>query len=514
MESSAGTEAALRQRLTANPADADAAIALSELLVMSDRALAAREVLAPFAQRPDADIYVLTADAEALKSLRRFDEAAHAYERARDAAPKSAVAEHNLAGVLGDMQRYAESEEATRRAFSKGLDAPETWLVRGRALQGLGAFDEAAQAFREAIHRRQTYADAHADLAQLVWMRTENAALAGEVLNAAIRANPTDAPLRLKKAQFLEYVADRRLAYAVLGEAPAAVRAAPEVEAVAAQLASWFDPGLALDHARRAYAAAPQQQLVLGALCQAALAAGEARAAAEVAEVMRARWPLNQYAIALIATAWRMLGDPRYRALYDYDAMVSVEAVDTPKGWARLEDFLGDLAKTLEGLHRFTAHPIGQSLRLGAQTHITPSTDDPVIRGYFEAIDGPIRRRLAALGGGADPVRARNAGGYQFNGVWSVALRPAGRHENHVHPMGWLSSASYVALPEAVHSGREGWIKFGEPGIPTAPVLEPEHFVKPKVGELVLFPSYMWHGTVPFGGDQPRLTIAFDLLPA
>jgi hypothetical protein len=30
----------------------------------------------------------------------------------------------------------------------------------------------------------------------------------------------------------------------------------------------------------------------------------------------------------------------------------------------------------------------------------------------------------------------------------------------------------------------------------------------------VLFPSYMWHGTVPFGGDTTRLTIAFDIVPA
>jgi hypothetical protein len=32
----------------------------------------------------------------------------------------------------------------------------------------------------------------------------------------------------------------------------------------------------------------------------------------------------------------------------------------------------------------------------------------------------------------------------------------------------------------------------------------------------VLFPSYMWHGTVPFDApaDSTRLTIAFDVVPA
>jgi hypothetical protein len=31
---------------------------------------------------------------------------------------------------------------------------------------------------------------------------------------------------------------------------------------------------------------------------------------------------------------------------------------------------------------------------------------------------------------------------------------------------------------------------------------------------MVLFPSYMWHGTVPFRSPTPRTTIAFDVVPA
>jgi hypothetical protein len=97
-----------------------------------------------------------------------------------------------------------------------------------------------------------------------------------------------------------------------------------------------------------------------------------------------------------------------------------------------------------------------------------------------------------------------------------VRLRPNGYHANHVHPRGWLSSAFYVALPDAVEDERTraGWLKFGEPGPPTRPALPPEHFVKPEPGLLALFPSYLWHGTVPFGGDEPRLSIAFDVVPA
>ena len=80
--------------------------------------------------------------------------------------------------------------------------------------------------------------------------------------------------------------------------------------------------------------------------------------------------------------------------------------------------------------------------------------------------------------------------------------------------MGWLSSAYYVDLPKVVSDGedRQGWIKFGEPNLDVGQTAE--HFEQPKPGRLVLFPSYMWHGTVPFTGPDTRLTLPFDIVPA
>ena len=42
--------------------------------------------------------------------------------------------------------------------------------------------------------------------------------------------------------------------------------------------------------------------------------------------------------------------------------------------------------------------------------------------------------------------------------------------------------------------------------------IAPSRMVQPLPGRLVLFPSYLWHGTVPFEGGE-RLTIAFDVRP-
>jgi hypothetical protein len=69
-------------------------------------------------------------------------------------------------------------------------------------------------------------------------------------------------------------------------------------------------------------------------------------------------------------------------------------------------------------------------------------------------------------------------------------------------------------VPEAAkdQSARQGWIKFGEPGFDVA--LPARRAVQPVAGQLVLFPSYMWHGTNPFHDTVPRTTIAFDVVPA
>ena len=153
----------------------------------------------------------------------------------------------------------------------------------------------------------------------------------------------------------------------------------------------------------------------------------------------------------------------------------------------------------------------------GAQISNLISSQDPAIRAFFQAVAGPIDRRLQALSGGGDPCRSRNTGAATFQGVWSVRLgADLGRHVDHVHPKGWMSSACYIDLPASMTAAteREGWIKFGEPGIRTEPKLAAEHYVRPEPGLLVLFPSYMWHGTLPFTGPGARLTIAFDLAPA
>jgi hypothetical protein len=278
-----------------------------------------------------------------------------------------------------------------------------------------------------------------------------------------------------------------------------------------------FDPAAALALAERVLQALPGNYTARKLLCAAYLGVGEgARALAESATLL-AGAPDDQYLIAMQTTALRLLNDPRYELLCDYDRMVFSAFLETPAGWPDLPSFLADVASRLDTLHNPHGHRLlYQSLRGGTETTRDLSrSEDPVIQALFRTFAEPIARYREHIGQGDDALRRRNRGPARFNGGWSVRLRSAGYHTSHVHPRGWISSACYIQLPDSMRAGHtaQGILSFGAPGMLTEPSLPAELSVRPEIGLLVLFPSYFWHGTLPFHSDQPRLSVAFDAVP-
>jgi len=211
--------------------------------------------------------------------------------------------------------------------------------------------------------------------------------------------------------------------------------------------------------------------------------------------------------------AWRLAGDPRWEWLEgDLDRLISVIDLGS-----ELPD-IGQLDRTLRGLHRAKGEYLDQSVRGGSQTDGPLfSRIDPTVRALRAAIVGAVQRYVQNLSPRDDghPLLALPRDRrIRFSGSWSVLLRGGGHHSNHVHPQGWISSALYVALPKRLPNepGQAGWLTLGEPQKELGLDLPPSRFVEPRVGQLVLFPSWMWHGTIPYEAGE-RLTVAFDVQP-
>ncbi|MFT3792865.1 MAG: putative 2OG-Fe(II) oxygenase [Rudaea sp.] len=460
--------------------------------------------------------------AGAKQALGDLDGAEQGLRKALALDPNWAPTVAALGELLLGRGRFAEAEPLLRRAAPRLPQAAlalsrHDCATQVRGLVARGELERAESVLRENLRSDPLHVEAHDHLARLVWMRTGDTAQATAALDETLRRFPNDVALHAAKAAILQGAGDARGAHACLAALAERAQTPPAVLVRAGLAALEFDPALAHGYAERAASAMPGNTAARSLLAAALLGMGDARTALTHCESLRAAAPDDQYFIALQTTAWRLLGDPRHREYCDYARWVLPQRLEAPAPWSDLAAFFSDLARSLDRLHNPHGHPLlFQSLRHGTETTGDLShSDDPAIRALFAAFDAPIRRYLDHIRNGPEPLRQRDNGRYRFNGSWSVRLRSSGFHTNHVHPRGWISSACYIELPDAATDADKdaGCLTFGQPSLITTPALQAEHVVRPEVGMLVLFPSYFWHGTVPFASERTRLTVAFDVVP-
>lgn len=98
--------------------------------------------------------------------------------------------------------------------------------------------------------------------------------------------------------------------------------------------------------------------------------------------------------------------------------------------------------------------------------------------------------------------------------AWYVRMLQDGHQSGHIHANGWVSGVMYLkTVTDPIQN--EGAIKFGLRGY-EYPIIEPDYPQKtfqPSDGDLVLFPSSLFHETIPVIKNVERCVIAFDLVP-
>lgn len=436
-----------------------------------------------------------------------IEAALDATEKAIRLAPQSGALRATRATLLDQLGRTDDALSEWRALARSDLQSPDLSMSIGRALAYAGCESEADGILSSALKLWPVHVGLQTTLAHLRWLNGARPDFTA-ALEQALRDHP--------EANVLRAEGVRLLLQAGLNER--AERLARE------GLKTRGDPALTQVLAA-ALAEQGRLEEALGAIDdsgaaglgmdRAVLLLRQGRGAEGLAELRALPPPTdnNQHRVAIEALALRMTGDPAYRALYDYNRFVRTYDLDPG---SNITAFNASLAKSLRAIITDTVHPLDQTLTGGSQsTRDLRDVRDPVIRSFLKALDAPIRAYIDALDP-SHPFGARRRSNYKLSGAWSVRLRPGGYHVNHVHNLGWISSAYYVSLPPSSAASREqkaGWLKFGEPPWP-APGCTAEKYIEPREGMLALFPSYMLHGTVPFTQGEERLTAAFDVVPA
>jgi tetratricopeptide (TPR) repeat protein len=218
------------------------------------------------------------------------------------------------------------------------------------------------------------------------------------------------------------------------------------------------------------------------------------------------RWDFATW--ALVELLYRKLGDPRGVWLSGQPGLVaSIELPIEPAAFAAAD-------VRLRLLHQTAIETVGQSVRGGSQTRWNLFDR---IEPELPALRSAVTRGIADYVGRLPPrddthplLRLRDRP-MRVAAAWSVLLRGSGYHEPHYHPEGLISSACYFRIPQECGDRRDGWLEIGRPSPDLLIDLEPIATIEPVPGRLVLFPSYLFHGTRPFAAGE-RMTIAFDVV--
>lgn len=485
-----------------------------------------------------------------LEDQSRADEALGSYARAVELQPDHLQAMTRIGAIHHSQRRYGEAVVALDEVLSRDPQSFEALYYKGLSLTGLERFDEAlgllrrAQAVRpesfevalaiannlriqdrnnealdaywHVLELQPGFAGVHTTLNQLAWTTGRTDKFLTSFAYARERVGD-DANLLIAEAQLRLQRNEPVQAEPLLRRALELEPGRAEAHGLLGRLLSRtlrFDESFErFSDAVRADPAAANYRNEFG---YALLQGKQPRQALEQFDAARLMNANDQLALGGLSLAYRALGDSRYHALVD-QSLVRVYPLRLPTGYQDVAAFNEALARELLTLHTMTSEPLDQTLRGGSQTpgllFLRKSKIIEQVRDLIhEAVADYVRQMPFDP---SHPLLSRKQDQFSFTHSWSCKLRSAGFHTNHVHPMGWISSAYYVSLPDALEdqAARQGWLKFGESHLELGGDDRPEHFVKPVVGHLALFPSYFWHGTVPFESSDDRLTIAFDVMP-
>ncbi|NKJ01765.1 putative 2OG-Fe(II) oxygenase [Novosphingobium sp. SG707] len=444
--------------------------------------------------------------ARVLRSMQRVIEADEAMAQAHALAP-----DDRLIAFLHAQSRYELGYPAANlfaQVCRLWPDNPDALRNQAMARAGEGDVGGAVDLLSAALGQDPQWLDGHRVLASLRWVAGDAQDFDASYA-AAARAHPCAQGLWLGWFSAVAQHRDWPRACAILDEAERHLgQTKPLTEArlfiasesgngaetarLLAATSAWDDPFIQIARIRAALRAGDPARALSIALPLAQVAPGS---------------PLAGQAWPYVSTCWRLLDDPR-RCWLDDDF---VRSMDVGLG----EGELDELGECLRALHIAQLPYPEQSVRGGTQTDRSVLLrHEPILQRVREALMAAVKDYVAALPAPdpAHPLLSRRRHDLRISGSWSVRLTGGGYNIPHSHPMGWISSAFYVSLPEEDAPAPAGHFHYGAPPPELGLDLAPYATIAPRRGHLVLFPSTLWHGTVPTTSGE-RLNIAFDIVP-
>lgn len=487
-----------------DPAARDRRLALARQALPIGLADKAAALLATMARSAPADGELALLHGVALRQLQRLSDALTVFTQARSAGAGDPALVQGIAQTRYELGLSAAALFADAQALQPA--SPDLLRMRAAAMAAEGDLPGAEALLEAELARRPDWLAGHKALSVLRWTMGDQARHADSYA-AAAAAQPGNPDLWLAWFRALAQTRDWPATRDLLDRAQGALGDSPALQVARLFVASESGDAGATEQGLQACAALRGETLdlirVRHFLRQRRLSEAEAVC---LPQLITASAPLFWPYLSLV---WRMAGDARWEWIDRPDQLIKPVRVDLSPA------DLAELAEVLRGLHVMDRPYVEQSVRGGTQT------DRSVIQRREPVIQLAKARWLEALRGYVDelpppeqghPLLGLPRGELLVEGSWSVRLLRQGYNVPHNHPVGWISTAFYVALPapEQMGAAPAGHIAFGTPPEELGLDLPAYRTIAPEPGLCATFPSTMWHRTMPFD-DGERLVIALDL---
>ena len=391
-----------------------------------------------------------------------------------------------LQRAVGDIQegKLKRAERSLSRVVKAHPKHPDALHYLGVALYQLGRYEEAIAQLAAAVSVAPDYAAAH-NSQGILFLEKRDFGRAVEHITRALEIRP-----------------DYAGAHSNLGNA--------------------YQEQNELDLAVNCYCSAlsfhPGHREATYRLASAYLQRNEAEDALEACVSCLGIDPYCQHAIAYKSMALQSLGrDDEALELCDYEGMVHLAELEVPSRYIGLRQFNDALVEEVQKHPTLVWEPFNRVTTGGAVTGDMLLNPSQTIKAFERTLRDALEDYRESLIETPDhPFLGRIPKSYRLTLIASI-LRAGGRHPAHIHESAWLSGVYYVKVPEVVSvddTKCAGWLEFGRPGYPAPSEFAPVTTAKPaRAGIALFFPSYFFHGTIPFTGSEERIGIAFDVYP-
>ena len=405
------------------------------------------------------------------QGLGRLDDALNSYKQALKIKPDYAEAINNIGNVLQEQGKSEEAVEAYTKALAIKPDNAEAYSNMGVALQEQGKLEEAIEAYKKALAIKPDNAEACNNMGAAL---KEQGKLeeAVEAFKKALNIKPGFSDAHQSMGDVLKDQGKLQQAIKFFKKSNTKSSIAKALECTySLKKYGEFNKHL------KAIATKDPNNIRVAAIS--AFAANQLQ--------QEDRYPFCKNPIDLIKFSHikNHISDPDQFIGCLMDEMIQKNAVWEPKN------------KTTKG-----------GFQTSNQLFSSPS---PNIKILEDIIKKELNLYKKKFNGNESFLFEKWPEQFKIN-AWYVRMLQSGHQDSHIHPGGWVSGVFYLKTVE-LPVQNEGAIEFGLQGYgyPVKNEDYPRRLYQPNNGDLVFFPSSLFHKTIPVIKDVERCVIAFDM---